>query len=72
MGIEANLRISEEKSISSLFSGFVRYSSHPLEKGEKGRKRAKKADFGPFAGRAGQAPLNPPFFTPPFAAAQFF
>ena len=46
MGVYANLRISEEKGLLPLFSGFPRCSSHPPEKGEKAEKRAKKsADF---------------------------
>ena len=64
MGVEANLRISEEKGPFPPFSGFSRCSSHPPEKGEKGRKRAKKADFGRFPGRSARHPLSPQLLHP--------
>ena len=56
MGVEANLRISEEKGLFPLFSGFSRCSSHPPEKGGKGRKGAKKADFSRFPEREPETP----------------
>ena len=42
MGVQANLRISEEKGLFPPFSGFPRCSSHLLE---KGKKRPILADF---------------------------
>ena len=65
--------MSEEKGLSCPFSGFPRCCVGLPEKGRKGQKRAKKGekgDFGRFPGRAVRHPFNPPFVTPPFAAAQ--
>ena len=43
MRVQANLRISEEKGLCRLFSGFPNVLFAPSRKGRKGRKKAKKA-----------------------------
>ena len=63
MGVQANLKKSEEKGLFPPFSGFSRCSSHPPEKGKKG-KRAQKADFGRFPGRAARHTLSPHLLHP--------
>ena len=57
MGVEVNLRISEEEGLLPPFSGFPRCSSHPPEKGDKGR-------FRPISKKGSQTPLTPQFVTP--------
>ena len=42
----------------------------PSGKGRKRQKRGEKGRFRPISWKGGQAPLKPPFVTPPFAAAQ--
>ena len=72
MGVQENLRISEEKCLFPPFSGFPRCSLHPLEKGEKSRKRAKKADFGRFPGRVARHPLSPHLLHPHLWQPNFY
>ena len=64
MGVQANLRISEEKGLFPPFSGFSRCSSHPPEKSEKRQKKGEKCRFWPISRQGGQTPLKPPFVTP--------
>ena len=55
------------------FPGALRTLRKRAKKAEKGRKRQKKGEkgrFRPISGKGGQTPLEPPFVTPPFAAAQ--
>ena len=54
MGVQGNLRISEEKG---LFLRFLDFSGAL-------RKRAKKADFGRFPGRAARHCLSPHWLHP--------
>ena len=42
----------------------------PSGKGRKRQKKGEKGRFRPISGKGGQTALEPPFVTPPFAAAQ--
>ena len=51
MGVQATLRMSEQKDLFPPFSGFARCSSHLPEKGKKGRVRL-------ISRKGGQTPLT--------------
>ena len=67
--------LSKSEDIWGKRAFFLRFLNFPgalrtLRKRAKKAEKGEKGQFRPISRKSGQAPLKPPFVTPPFAAAQ--